>query len=645
MEDYLEELDQLTQTQLLLSNSSDNGNHEYDPNEHKTNFAQAALLLQNAGSVYSRKVEYLHELVYNALDHLTSASSSSSHNNHKRRQSSKRDQLEDLLEEHDPEVLFLLLDDVLEDHAPAPLLQPNVNNNKTNMHTIISEQEQQEHTNTARAALAALYNHNSGSSYSTNGNSSGGLQLLGGIVDGKSGVYRLLHEEEDKENKVEEMVDQEELYEDEEEGVGFVLADDNDDGCGSMMDASEEGNSMLHTSMTSGAAIEAGTLHAMDSSMNSNQPPQLVANNTNTRSTKSNPWQLLDPHTTNPTTQRPLKCGKCYHIPSKLLQQQQQSQQHAGKRKRSNSSPHHYNFNKAYTQDIMVTARYLHTPDTNTNTHTVTSFQTSLLPPQQQHQPLPMRGLCIGNEFAYVAKETRRRKARERRQQLRLQRANNSANIVEEDDVNVDVMDFNHNTAEGEEDWYGDEDGGDASVLESSSMLVSRSQQQQVEDEAMKFEQLCRQHLYKFAKSAQSYITSTTLTRRVDAWTEKLTPILEEEETREEFDIHEYGRRIVVDAKRQIQKKKVLPMNDCEDSRGNIVEFKEVTRGCSTFQVGRLFLASLMLANSGNVAIHDNVNDDKNELCNDFQSLRIELLDDDLKRPMANYIAPSQESQ
>ena len=43
-----------------------------DSKSTATNFTNAAILLQNSSSVYSRKVEYLHTLVYQALERLSS---------------------------------------------------------------------------------------------------------------------------------------------------------------------------------------------------------------------------------------------------------------------------------------------------------------------------------------------------------------------------------------------------------------------------------------------------------------------------------------------------------------------------------------------------------------------------------------------
>ena len=59
------------------------------------------------------------------------------------------------------------------------------------------------------------------------------------------------------------------------------------------------------------------------------------------------------------------------------------------------------------------------------------------------------------------------------------------------------------------------------------------------------FEELCRAHLRKFARSAESYAAETHLTRRVGAWQDGLAPLLEEQECRPEFDIHDCGRRIL----------------------------------------------------------------------------------------------------
>ena len=75
LEEYLHELEK---SGLVLPNES-------LPKEvqgaKSTNFIEAALLLQQSSSVYSRKVEYLYTLVYSTLHHILESTSKSNNNN------------------------------------------------------------------------------------------------------------------------------------------------------------------------------------------------------------------------------------------------------------------------------------------------------------------------------------------------------------------------------------------------------------------------------------------------------------------------------------------------------------------------------------------------------------------------------------
>lgn len=137
-----------------------------------------------------------------------------------------------------------------------------------------------------------------------------------------------------------------------------------------------------------------------------------------------------------------------------------------------------------------------------------------------------------------------------------------------------------------------------------------------------------------FAKGAEAYAAETHLTRRVGDWHDKLLPILNEEENRPEFDIHQYAQRVVnaieTECKRLFadQKNKGIRDQKAIDS----IDFGAVTRDCRHYDVCRLFLASLSLCNSENVEILF----DKEE-----QSLRMKLLRNTIGRPMETYLAPS----
>lgn len=66
---------------------------------------------------------------------------------------------------------------------------------------------------------------------------------------------------------------------------------------------------------------------------------------------------------------------------------------------------------------------------------------------------------------------------------------------------------------------------------------------------------------------------------RVQAWHDKLRPILEEEEKRNEFDIHEYGTRVL----------------DCFDSIGSQKVLKNLIGGLEHEEISRYFLSTLMM--------------------------------------------------
>jgi len=150
--------------------------------------------------------------------------------------------------------------------------------------------------------------------------------------------------------------------------------------------------------------------------------------------------------------------------------------------------------------------------------------------------------------------------------------------------------------------------------------------------DARAFEALCRAHIAKFAKGAEKYASETQLTQRVDQWQEKLEPLLAEEEERPEFDIHKYGREILISVEEalgqdQSDEEEILPV------KPRVVDFDNVTKDCPKYQVCRYFLATLCLCNTGNVLLEqDGISTDK---------LSVKLLSMDHSRPMETYQAPS----
>lgn len=166
---------------------------------------------------------------------------------------------------------------------------------------------------------------------------------------------------------------------------------------------------------------------------------------------------------------------------------------------------------------------------------------------------------------------------------------------------------------------------------ETFSQLIHGTDTDSVVD-ARAFEALCRAHIAKFAKGAEKYASETQLTQRVDKWQEKLEPILEEEEQRPEFDIHEYGRTVLVSVQDAIGKEKSEEAGD--EMTPPVVDFEQVTKDCPNYQVCRYFLATLCLCNEGNVLLEQGDGDST-------KSLSVKLLSTDYSRPMETYQAPS----
>ncbi|VDM55385.1 unnamed protein product [Angiostrongylus costaricensis] len=83
---------------------------------------------------------------------------------------------------------------------------------------------------------------------------------------------------------------------------------------------------------------------------------------------------------------------------------------------------------------------------------------------------------------------------------------------------------------------------------------------------------------------------------RVQEWENAMLPILEEEETRKDFDIHEYGDELL----------------DMFHEVGEVKTLDELLAGRKRYEVSRYFLACLMMANTQNVRVECDVRVDEN---------------------------------
>ncbi|ETM00457.1 hypothetical protein L917_02820, partial [Phytophthora nicotianae] len=178
----------------------------------------------------------------------------------------------------------------------------------------------------------------------------------------------------------------------------------------------------------------------------------------------------------------------------------------------------------------------------------------------------------------------------------------NDANDNEEEDSNGD------NDYDGGFD--GDWDQGDFDDPMSSYEAVDTS------GGPLTYEEICRQHLASFMSGTEKYVRETDLSKKVSDWQDKLSPLLKQQDTRPPFDIHQYGREIIGRLEEE-QKNSSLEKHSkttkkaqnkrarlaTEEEETETVPFETLVDGKSQFEVCRLFLASLQLANSGNVAL------------------------------------------
>ncbi len=101
------------------------------------------------------------------------------------------------------------------------------------------------------------------------------------------------------------------------------------------------------------------------------------------------------------------------------------------------------------------------------------------------------------------------------------------------------------------------------------------------------YEELVMKRVASYVAQSQDYIESTDLARRVRVWHDNLAPRLEAVEKRGDFDVHNYGSRIIS----QFPK----------DNRKTSLDFKTVAGGKEKEEIARLFLSTLMLANTENI--------------------------------------------
>jgi len=108
------------------------------------------------------------------------------------------------------------------------------------------------------------------------------------------------------------------------------------------------------------------------------------------------------------------------------------------------------------------------------------------------------------------------------------------------------------------------------------------------------YEDLVAKRVAEFVQKSQDFLKSSELTRRVAKWHEMIGPRLDKVEQRKAFDVHAYGSHVL----------NTFPATaTSSNKKPGPVDFADVVRGQRGEEVARFFLSTLMLANTENVKI------------------------------------------
>ncbi|XP_038564573.1 condensin-2 complex subunit H2-like isoform X1 [Micropterus salmoides] len=103
----------------------------------------------------------------------------------------------------------------------------------------------------------------------------------------------------------------------------------------------------------------------------------------------------------------------------------------------------------------------------------------------------------------------------------------------------------------------------------------------------LSYEELVKLRIEQLVVNSRGYTQETALSRRVKDWEDKIRPLLQLQEERDVFDIHDYGDRIV----------------GALNAVGQRRSFASIVAGLDNFEACKYMLASLQLANDGTVEV------------------------------------------
>ncbi|XP_033124599.1 condensin-2 complex subunit H2-like [Anneissia japonica] len=556
------------------------------------NFAEAALLIQGSACIYSKKVEYLYTLVYQTLDLLAN-----------RRKQQLPSSLDNEGNDEDVSVAkgnidreFLLLDDV-KDSNNVDMKDGDHNDNVIQLmvQTPMSLQKLDD-VNKDTPLLSQkgeMLGNRSDFRFNTGSILPSGLLLmdtaqllnieasLGGVpqstpvvLDNDFTVELPMHDAMPKVPDIPEA----------ENGI----PEPHD----VSLDDVEMGDPMEH----SFEEQEQQVAHRMELRSREREPIKI------TPAKVVDPWQAQDPHEGDAMLHKPFKKGNPAKLPPPL--------ETSKKRKRRNTQ------DKAPLQTLtdFISKAY--------NTYSNKLPTSALKRPAFREleylywQEFRRQQQVFRNEKKSLARQGRYQELVERERedeenQAEGEREENPLPLA--DDNGPDDFGFANDDIDDDDDDIDQQAGGD-------HVKPSETEEPHVSS----YEDLVRHHVESYLDSAQRFAQLTELSKRVSEWEDKMAPLLIREEKFGFFDIHEYGTKVL---------KKLAEAKDTKE-----VKFKEVVSDTRSYDVCRLFLSSLQLANSRNIDITCDMVDGLAVV----DSMRLTLLQQERHHEqLANYLAPS----
>lgn len=283
------------------------------------------------------------------------------------------------------------------------------------------------------------------------------------------------------------------------------------------------------------------------------------------------PWKLLDPHDPCAGKDIPLKKGKPFKKPLSVTSQKQKKKKR--KRQEQSSEPTLILINQFISQ-----AFYSHATKMSRNHLKTPSF--------------------LEFEYLYWIEFRRQQTVQVKLKKLLSQLAvkeeiEELKSIVVNPDENEAAQGYDDDDKVGSDDDDDDFGGGgvddevfpgDADVPETIEPMALDGPAEGVVISS--YEEMVRQYVEGYLTEAQQYAQETELSRRVRDWEDRIVPVLAQEDTHRPFDIHMYGEEILQSFKGKRNQ-----------------DFKALAQKKEPFEICRLFLATLQLANNYNVEI------------------------------------------